>query len=345
MKIVDQDISPNHRPYVIAEVSGNHNGSINRALETIKQAKLSGASAVKLQTYTPNTMTIDCNKSDFIVKSGLWEKYKLWDLYQEAHTPYEWHQELFNYARELQITLFSTPFDETAVDLLEKLDTPAYKIASFELTDIDLIKLVASTKKPLLMSTGMASDDEISRALDAAKNSGATEILLFHCISSYPAPLQEANLRKITTLKHMYQIEIGLSDHTIGNLASIVATSLGASAIEKHFTIDKQELSPDSSFSIDPEEMSSLIRDVNLVWEALGSGNFQRSQSEMSNTIFRRSLYFIKDISAGEIITTDHIKRIRPGYGLPPSSYYLVIGKKVNQDVSRGTPVSWDLII
>lgn len=344
MKIIDREINQKQRPYVIAELSGNHNGSIKRAIESIKAAKLSGASAVKLQTYTANTMTIDCDKSDFIIKNGLWKNYKLWDLYKEAHTPYEWHEELFTYAKELGITLFSTPFDESAVDLLEKLNSPAYKIASFELTDINLIKLVATTKKPLLMSTGMASKEEISGAVEAAKLAGADDILLFHCISSYPAPIEEANLKKIKVLRDTYQVEVGLSDHTSGNIAAIVATSMGASAIEKHFTIDKLEPSPDSTFSIDPEEMKLLITDVNLAWESLGSGNFERSKSEMHNKIFRRSLYFTQNISSGEVITSDHIKRIRPGYGLSPEFYNAVIGKKVIKSITKGTPVSWDLI-
>ncbi len=345
MKILNREISQNNRPYVIAELSANHNGSINRALESIKEAKLAGANAVKLQTYTASTMTIDCNKDDFLIKDGLWKNYKLWDLYKEAHTPYEWHQDLFNYAKDLDITIFSTPFDESAVELLEKLNTPAYKIASFELTDIDLIKLVASTQKPLLMSTGMASKDEISKAVETAKYHGAREILLFHCISSYPAPITESNLKKIKVLRDTYQLEVGLSDHTIGNMAAIVATSLGASAIEKHFTINKDDVGPDSSFSINPPEMKALINDVNLTWESLGLGDFQRAKSEIGNIIFRRSLYFVKDISAGETITPDHIRRIRPGYGLSPELFKSIIGKKVNQNISRGSPVSWDVII
>lgn len=338
-----RNISDTEPPYIIAELSGNHNGSIDRAKLLIKTAKQSGAHAVKIQTYNADSMTIDCDRDDFIIKNGLWKGYKLYDLYKEAHTPFEWHGELFEYARNLDITLFSSPFDENAVDLLNELDTPAYKIASFELTDLPLIKYVAKKGKPMLMSTGMASKEEISEAIEMARSSGCNSLLLFHCISSYPTPIEESNLKQIMELKKTFGILVGLSDHTLGNTAAITAIGLGACAIEKHFTLSRKEKGVDSDFSIEPEELKDLVRDTKDAWLSLGESGFNRSLEESKNKIFRRSIYFICDIKAGEIISEKHIRRIRPGFGLPPKFFDSLIGKKINCDVKRGDPVFWEL--
>lgn len=338
-----RNISDTEPPYIIAELSGNHNGSIDRAKLLIKTAKQSGAHAVKIQTYNADSMTIDCDRDDFIIKNGLWKGYKLYDLYKEAHTPFEWHGELFEYARNLDITLFSSPFDENAVDLLNELDTPAYKIASFELTDLPLIKYVAKKGKPMLMSTGMASKEEISEAIEMARSSGCNSLLLFHCISSYPTPIEESNLKQIMELKKTFGILVGLSDHTLGNTAAITAIGLGACAIEKHFTLSRKEKGVDSDFSIEPEELKDLVRDTKDAWLSLGESGFNRSLEESKNKIFRRSIYFICDIKAGEIISEKHIRRIRPGFGLPPKFFDSLIGKKINCDVKRGDPVFSEL--
>jgi pseudaminic acid synthase len=343
--ISGREISENHAPYVIAEISANHNGSLERAKLSIETAAKFGADAVKIQTYNADTMTIDCDNDDFIVKDGLWSGYKLYNLYNEAHTPYDWHRELFSFANTLGITLFSSPFDETAVDLLEALNTPAYKIASFELTDLPLISYVAKQRKPMLMSTGMASENEISEALECARSSGCNSILLFHCISSYPAPIEQANLRSITRLKTQFGVTIGLSDHTIGNVAATTAIALGASAIEKHFTISRSEKSPDSAFSIEPNELKKLVTEVNEAWLSLGKDELVRPLSENNSRIFRRSLYFVKDLKSGSLIKPDDIRRIRPGFGMPPKFFNDIVGKVTAKDVKRGDPVSWDMVI
>lgn len=345
LKINNTYIGEGHPPYVIAELSANHNGSIERAKESITAAKRSGASAVKIQTYTADTMTIDCDHDDFMIKGGLWDGYKLYDLYKEAETPFEWHAEIFEHAKNANITIFSSPFDETAVDLLESLNAPAYKIASFELTDLPLIKYVAKTKKPLLMSTGMASEDEINEAVTVAREAGCSEILLFHCISSYPAPIEQANLYQMLNLKKKFNVSIGLSDHTIGNTAAITATALGASAIEKHFTLNRKEKGPDSEFSIEPSELQELILHVNEAWQSLGEATFNRPVAEKDNTLLRRSLYFVNSLKSGQIITNDDIRRIRPGNGLAPKRYDEIIGKRVARDICRGDPVTEDCLL
>ena len=344
LKINNTYVGEGYPPYVIAELSANHNGSIERAKESITAAKDSGASAVKIQTYTADTMTINCDLDDFIVKGGLWDGYKLYDLYKEAETPFEWHAEIFEHAKKTDITIFSSPFDETAVDLLEELNAPAYKIASFELTDLPLIRYVAQTKKPLLISTGMASEDEINEALSAARESGCTEILLFHCISSYPAPIDQANLSQMISIRDKFKVSIGLSDHTIGNTAAITATALGASAIEKHFTLSRKEKGPDSEFSIEPSELKKLITQVNEAWSGLGSASFNRPIAEKGSEVFRRSLYFVKDLKLGHVITKNDIRRIRPGHGLPPKYFDELLGQTLSEDVHRGQPVKWNLI-
>lgn len=343
IRIKNREISINNPPFIIAELSANHGGSISKALSAIKSAKSAGADAIKIQTYNADTMTIKSCKEDFKIKDGLWKGYTLYDLYNDAHTPFEWHSELFEYANKIGITIFSSPFDETAVDLLEKLDTPAYKIASFELCDIPLIKYIAKKKKPMLMSTGMANISEINEAVEAAKSNGCDQILLFHCISSYPAPTEDSNLNNLVFLKKEFEVEIGLSDHSMGNTASIASIALGATAIEKHFTLNRNDKGPDSSFSIEPKELAELKKCTTEVWEALGSKGFHRSTKEIQNKIFRRSLYFVRSLKKGNFVTKNDIKRIRPGYGLSPKYEDNIIGKVLDRDVERGDPVNWNL--
>lgn len=340
-QIDTRKIGTEFQPFIVAELSANHNGSISRAKESIRIAKNCGVDAVKIQSYNADSMTIDSDKEDFIIKEGLWQGYKLYDLYDEAHTPYEWHKELFDFAKDIGITIFSTPFDESAADLLESLDAPAYKIASFELTDLPLIAHVARKKKPLLMSTGMANEQEISEALETARVNGCDSILLFHCISSYPAPANQANLRQIINLKEKFNVLVGLSDHTIGNLCSLGAISLGACAIEKHFTISRSDKGPDSEFSIEPKELTSLVEEAKILWEALGIKSFKRPRVEKNSFAFRRSIYFVSDLKAGDKVTEKDIRRIRPGYGLPPKHFNEIIGMELNQDVKRGDSVQW----
>ena len=336
-------IGSQYPPYIIAELSANHNGSLKRALKTIEAAKKCGADAVKLQTYTADTMTIDCDSADFMVKGGLWDGYKLYDLYQWAHTPYEWHQKMFEHARKCGITVFSTPFDETAVDLLESLETPAYKIASFEIVDLPLINYVARTGKPIIMSTGMASEIEIEEAIETASEAGCKDLLLLHCVSSYPAPMDQSNLKQIPNLAQRFGIAVGLSDHTLGTTASITAVALGACAIEKHFTLSRTDKGPDSEFSLEPDELGRLCRDTRDAWFALGREGFERPQAEANSGVFRRSIYFVKDLAAGAVVGLEDMRRIRPGLGLPPRDFDSLVGKRLKTRVTRGTPTSLDV--
>ncbi len=342
--INNRRIGPDEPPYIIAELSANHNGSLERAKASIVAAQAAGAHAVKLQTYTADTMTIQSDKPDFIVSGGLWDGYTLYDLYEQAHTPFEWHEALFTLASNIGLTAFSSPFDETAIALLESLDAPAYKIASFELTDLPLIACAARTGKPLLMSTGMASYDEIAEAVETAKMSGCTSVLLFHCISSYPTPIDQANLRQIRQLKETFDVHVGLSDHTLGNIAATTAIAMGACAIEKHFTLDRSEQGPDSSFSIEPDELAQLVIDTGDAWKALGTAGFSRPSAEKNSLVFRRSLYFMNDLAAGQVIRPQDIRRIRPGYGLPPKYHNEIIGQTLCRDVQRGEAVTWDAV-
>lgn len=334
-------IGAGHRPYVIAEMSANHGGSLERAKETIIAAKMAGASAVKMQTYTPQTMTIECDNPDFQIDAGLWAGTTLYDLYKTAYTPFEWHAELFKFARSQDLTLFSTPFDESAVELLESLDTPAYKIASFELTDLPLVECVASCGKPIFISTGMASLDEIGECIDCCRRVGNDNVLLFHCISSYPASLETSCLSNLKILLEQFGTAVGLSDHTVENTASIAAVAMGAVAIEKHFKLDLQDCGPDSSFSVLPAQFKDLVRDCDAVHAALGGGGFNRSEEEAGNMRFRRSLYFVRDMTAGEKVDSQSIRRIRPGFGLAPKFFEAVQGKILKASVSRGEPVKW----
>lgn len=343
-EINGRKIGKGHPPYIIAELSANHNGSLERALETIKAAHESGAHAIKIQTYTADTMTIDCDREDFMIHGGLWGGYKLYDLYKWAETPFEWHKAIFDYAASLGITIFSTPFDESAVELLESLGTPAYKIASFEATDLPLIRYVASKGKPVIISTGMCTEPEISEAVATAREAGCESLVLLHCISSYPAPMDQANLLQMPRLTERFGTIPGLSDHTLGTTASVAAVALGACVIEKHFTLSRNDKGPDSEFSIEPDELKRLCQDTFDAWSALGKPGFERQKAEEGSKHFRRSVYFIKDMEAGEIITPAHIRRIRPGFGLPPKYFDQLIGKRVKEDVDRGTATDWELI-
>ena len=331
-------IGPGQPPYILAEMSANHNGSLERAFETISAAHKCGADGIKIQTYTPDTLTIDCDRDDFKVEGGLWDGYTLYQLYQEAHTPYEWHKPLFEHAAALDFTIFSTPFDETAVDLLEDLNAPAYKIASFEAVDLPLIRYAASTKKPMIISTGMANFEEIEEAVQTARDAGCLELILLHCISAYPAPLDQANLATIQDLRKRFDLVVGLSDHTLGTLAP-TATALGANFIEKHFTIDPNDKGPDSAFSISPPQLEELVTATREAWSSIGQPGYELKPAEQANRVFRRSLYFVKELKAGQEITAKDVRRIRPGYGLPPKLIDDVIGAKVKRDIDIGEPV------
>ncbi|MCR8913701.1 pseudaminic acid synthase [Marinobacter panjinensis] len=335
-------IGPDHPPYIIAELSANHNGSLERALKTIDEAKQCGASAIKLQTYTADTMTIDSDRPEFLIKGGPWDGYKLYDLYKWAETPYEWHKAMFDHAREIGITVFSTPFDETAVDLLEELNTPAYKIASFELTDLPLIEYVAKTGKPMIMSTGMASEEEIEEAVATARTAGCRELVLLHCVSSYPAPMDQANVAQVRELGKRFDAVAGLSDHTLGTVASVAAVSLGACLIEKHFILSREEGGPDSGFSIEPDELKRLCTETRDAWSAVGKPGYALQLAEESNRIFRRSIYFMRDMKAGETVKEQDVRRIRPGVGIEPKHFKALIGRTLKTDVPRGTPTSWE---
>jgi pseudaminic acid synthase len=343
LKIDGRVIGPDQSPYIIAELSANHNGSLERALQTIDAAHQAGADAIKLQTYTADTMTIDCDREDFLVKGGLWDGFKLYDLYRWAETPFEWHQAMFAHARKLGITVFSTPFDESAVDLLEELDAPAYKIASFENTDLPLIRYVAKTGKPMIMSTGMATKEEIAEAVDAARSAGCRELVLLHCISSYPAPLDQANIRQLAELGQCFDVVPGLSDHTLGTTASVASVSLGACVIEKHFTLNRADKGPDSEFSIEPDELQRLCQETHDAWHALGRVGYERQPAEVGSTVFRRSIYFVRDLSAGSVLGPEDIRRIRPGLGLAPKHFDALLGKRLKVAVQRGMATDWDL--
>lgn len=335
-------IGPEHPPYIIAELSANHNGSLDRALETIDEAKRCGASAIKLQTYTADTMTIDSDRPEFLIKGGPWDGYKLYDLYKWAQTPFEWHKAMFDHARKVGITVFSTPFDESAVDLLEDLNAPAYKIASFEMTDLPLVEYVAKTGKPMIMSTGMATEQEIDEAVTTARNAGCNELVLLHCISSYPAPMEQANVAQLVELGRRFKAIPGLSDHTLGTAASVAAVSLGACLIEKHFILSRNDGGPDSGFSIEPEELKRLCIDTRDAWAAVGKAGYNRQEAEQPNKMFRRSIYFMRDMKAGETVSKADIRRIRPGVGIEPKYFNTLISKTLRVDVLRGTPTSWE---
>jgi pseudaminic acid synthase len=344
MKIDKRKISTDVPPYVIAEMSANHNGKLENALQIIEEAKKAGADAVKLQTYRPDTITLNCDSDDFRIHGGLWDGRMLYELYEEARMPWEWHAPLFEHARKQGITIFSSPFDNTAVDLLEDLNAPAYKIASFEAVDLALIKYVASTGKPMIISTGMADTEEIQEAIDAAREGGCKELAILHCVSGYPAPAADYNLRTIPDLIQRFGLVTGLSDHTLDNTTAITSVAMGASIIEKHFTLNRNGGGPDDSFSLEPAEMAALCKDSKTAWAALGKVDYGRKSSEEGSVKFRRSLYFVKDLKAGDVITADAVRSVRPGFGLAPKNLAGLLGRIVNSDVRSATPTKWELV-
>ena len=338
--IAGRHIAVDRPPYIIAEMSANHNGHIETAFSIIEASKMAGADAVKLQTYRPDTITLNCDSEEFRIHGGLWDGRTLYDLYDEAHMPWDWHKPLFEHARKLGITIFSSPFDTTAVDLLEDLNAPAYKIASFEAVDLPLIKYVASTGKPMIISTGMADAEEIQEAVEAARQGGCEELAILHCVSGYPAPAEDYNLRTIPDLIERFGLVTGLSDHTLDNTTAITSVAMGASIIEKHFTLDRTAGGPDDSFSLEPAELAALCKDSKTAWAALGKVDYGRKSSEQGNVKFRRSLYFVKAMKAGDVITSDCIRSVRPGFGLPPKMRDSVIGGTLVTDVAACQPVT-----
>ena len=344
MKIESFDFSKTRETYIVAELSANHNQDINIAIDTIKAAKEIGCNAVKLQTYNPDTMTIDSDKKDFKINGTIWDGNNLYSLYKTAYTPWEWHKELFDFAKKLGITIFSTPFDVSSVDFLEKLNVPVYKIASFEITDIPLIKYIASKNKPIILSTGIAEKKDIDLAVTTILNEGNKNIILLQCTSSYPSPIDQANLKLITQLKSDYNFTIGLSDHTLGYLCPVIAVSLGARFIEKHFILDKSIGGPDSSFSLDKNEFRLMIENIRNTEKALGEASYSLTKKQLEGKYFSRSLYVVKDVKKGELITKDNIRSIRPGYGLHPKYYQSILDKNFKKDLDRGTRLTLDLI-
>ena len=341
ISIAGRRIAADEPPYVIAELSANHNGRLETAIKIIEEAKKAGADAVKLQTYTADTITLNSDAEEFQIHGGLWDGKTLYQLYQEAHMPWEWHKPLFEHAAKVGITIFSSPFDNTAVDLLEDLNAPAYKIASFEAVDLPLIKYVASTGKPMIISTGMADAEEIQEAIEAAREGGCKELAILHCVSGYPAPAEDYNLRTIPNMIERFGLVTGLSDHTLDNTTAIASVVMGASIIEKHFTLNRNGGGPDDSFSLEPAELAALCRDSKTAWAALGNVDYGRKSSEQGNVKFRRSLYFVKDMKAGEVITADSIRSVRPGFGLSPKFTDKVIGRSVKADVQKNTPLNF----
>lgn len=346
IKIGNKEIGPGVKPFIVAEMSGNHNQSLDRALEIVEAAAKSGADALKLQTYTPDTITIDVKENEFFISDpeNLWKGNSLYNLYGEAYTPWEWHEPLFNKAKELGMVAFSSPFDISSVDFLEELDVPCYKIASFENIDIPLIKYVASKGKPMIISTGMASISELSEAIEAARSEGCKELILLKCTSSYPAIPSNSNILTIPHMSKLFRCQVGLSDHTMGTGVAVASVALGATFIEKHFTLDRSDGGVDSIFSLEPEELEALVIETNRAWLSMGDVSYGPTDSEMKSLKFRRSLYFVQDVKAGDVITMDNVRSIRPGLGLKPKHLDVVLGKKVVRDSVRGTALSWDLI-
>lgn len=346
IKIADRLIGRDHAPFIIAEMSGNHNQSLERALEIVEAAARTGAHALKIQTYTPDTMTLDLDEREFHIgdPNSLWAGTSLYKLYGEAYTPWEWHKPIFDRARELGIIVFSTPFDDTAVDLLESLDVPCYKIASFENTDLPLIRRVAKTGKPLIISTGMASIADLDETVRAAREAGCKDLILLKCTSTYPATAENTNILTIPHLREMFDCEVGLSDHTLGVGVSVASVALGATVIEKHFTLDRTDGGVDSAFSMEPAEMAQLVLESERAWQALGKVSYGTTVAEEKSIQFRRSLYVVQDLKAGDVLTRANVRAIRPGLGLPTKYFERVLGMAVNQDVKRGTAVNWDFL-
>ena len=344
MKVENHQIGENSPVFIIAELSANHNGSIETAIETIRAAKRAGADAIKLQTYTADTMTINCDKDDFIIKGTIWEGRNLYELYQQAYTPWEWHEELFTCAKEEGLICFSSPFDKTAVDFLEKLNVPAYKIASFEITDIPLIEYVASKGKPVILSTGIATSEDIELALDACRRMGNHNIALLKCTSSYPAPIEEANMAMIPDFQERFKVIPGLSDHTLGSTVPIVATTLGARIIEKHFILDRSIGGPDASFSMNEDEFTNMVKAVREAEKAVGVVSYEPTEKQIKGRAFSRSLYVVKDIKEGEIITEENVRSIRPGFGLHPKHLDSILGQKSKVKLKKGMRFNLNLI-
>ncbi|MBT2772440.1 pseudaminic acid synthase [Halomonas sp. ISL-60] len=340
--IAGRKIGSDQPPYIIAEMSANHNGNIETAFRIIDEAKKAGADALKIQTYTPDTITLDSDLPDFQIKGGLWDGKTLYELYEWAHTPWDWHKPLFEHSRKIGIPIFSSPFDSTAVDLLEELNAPAYKIASFESVDLQLIRYVAATGKPMIISTGMANAEEIEEAITAAREGGCKQLAILHCVSGYPAPAEDYNLRTIADMIERFGLVTGLSDHTLDNTTAIASIVMGASLIEKHFTLDRNGGGPDDSFSLEPADLAALCRDSKTAWKAIGEVDYGRKSSEHGNVKFRRSLYFVNDLKAGAILSDADIRSVRPGYGIEPKYMEELIGKKLKTDIFKNTPVCWE---
>lgn len=346
MKINGFDITQESKPYVIAEMSGNHNGDLDIALEIVRRSFEAGANALKVQTHTADGITFNSKSPDFLIndKNSLWNGSYLYDLYKSTELSKEWHKEIFDYASELGITCFSSPFDVQSVDFLQSLDAPAYKIASFESTDVLLLRAVAETGKPVIVSTGMATLSDMDLIVNTLENYGCVDYSLLKCTSAYPAEIADANLNVIPLMKKIFGCPVGLSDHTIGNLAPVLAVGLGATIIEKHVCLDRSLGGVDSAFSLEPDELTSLVEDVNLAWSALGGGKIGPSENEKKSTQFKRSLYFVEDLKCGDVISENSIRSIRPGYGLPTTFYEQLIGRKAAKDISAGTATAWSLI-
>ena len=346
IRIRDRTIGVNQPPFIIAEMSGNHNQSLDRALEIVEAAAKSGAHALKIQTYTPDTMTLDLNEREFYIADAdsLWKGKSLHQLYEEAYTPWDWHKPIFDRANELGIIPFSTPFDDTAVDFLESLDVPCYKIASFENTDLTLIKRVASTGKPLIISTGMASIAELDDLVRVAREAGCKDLILLKCTSTYPASADNTHIQTIPHMNKLFNCQVGLSDHTLGIGVSIASIALGARVIERHFTLNRKEGGVDSAFSLEPAEMLQLVEEATRAWQALGDVRYGATASEQKSMVFRQSLYVVRDLKIGDVLTRENIRSIRPGLGLPPKYIDVILGKQVKANIKRGTPLSWDLL-
>ncbi|WP_094575168.1 pseudaminic acid synthase [Kingella denitrificans] len=341
ISIDGRKIGTDYAPYIIAEMSANHNGSIENAFKIIEQAKRCGADAVKLQTYTADTITLNSRAPEFMIRGTLWDGQSLHELYQKAHMPWDWHKPLFDFAREQGITIFSSPFDFSAVDLLESLNAPAYKIASFEMVDLPLIRYVAQTGKPMIISTGMADADEIAEAVATAKSAGCRELVVLHCVSGYPAPAADYNLRTLPDMAARFGTLVGLSDHTLDNTTAVASVVLGACVIEKHFTLDRNGGGADDSFSLEPDGLQALCRDSKTAWQALGRVHYGLKSSEQGNVQFRRSLYFVKDLQKGDTIDETCIRSVRPGFGIAPKHFDELIGKRLTRNVQANTKTDW----
>ncbi len=341
ISIDGRKIGTDYAPYIIAEMSANHNGSIENAFKIIEQAKRCGADAVKLQTYTADTITLNSRAPEFMIRGTLWDGQSLHELYQKAHMPWDWHKPLFDFAREQDITIFSSPFDFSAVDLLESLNAPAYKIASFEMVDLPLIRYVAQTGKPMIISTGMADADEIAEAVETAKSAGCRELVVLHCVSGYPAPAADYNLRTLPDMAARFDTLVGLSDHTLDNTTAVASVVLGACVIEKHFTLDRNGGGADDSFSLEPDGLQALCRDSKTAWQALGRVHYGLKSSEQGNVQFRRSLYFVKDLQKGDTIDETCIRSVRPGFGIAPKHFDELIGKRLTRNVQANTKTDW----